>query len=56
MLWFTIAFISGVVVFIVLGVDYIALILLIVYVGARAILFLFVIMMLNLMDLKAISN
>ena len=51
-LWFTIAFISGVVVFIVLGVDYIALILLIVYVGARAILFLFVIMMLNLTDLR----
>lgn len=37
--------------FILLNVEFIALIFLIVYVGAIAILFLFVIMMLNLTDL-----
>ena len=55
-LWLTIAFISAVVLFIVLVVDYIALIFLIVYVGARAILFLFVIMMLNLTDLRGLLH
>ena len=38
--------------FILLNIDFIALIFLIVYVGAIAILFLFVIMMLNLTDLE----
>jgi NADH:ubiquinone oxidoreductase subunit 6 (subunit J) len=37
--------------FILLNVEFIALIFLIIYVGAIAILFLFVIMMLNLADL-----
>ena len=45
------AFISAAVLFILLEVDFIALMILIVYVGAIAILFLFVIMMLNLTDL-----
>ena len=45
------AFISAAVFFILLEVDFIALMILIVYVGAIAILFLFVIMMLNLTDL-----
>lgn len=43
-------------VFIFLDVDFIALIILIVYVGAIAILFLFVIMMLNLMDLRGLLD
>ena len=37
---------------VLLGVDFIALILLIVYVGAIALLFLFVVMMLNLSGLR----
>jgi len=41
------AFINGIGIFILLGLDFIALIYCIVYVGAIAILFLFVIMLLN---------
>ena len=39
-------------IFILLEIDFLALILLIVYVGAIAILFLFVVMMLNLIGLE----
>ena len=46
------AFTSASALFILLEVEFIALIFLIVYVGAIAILFLFVIMMLNLTDLE----
>lgn len=55
-LWLILAFTSAVVYFIILEVDYIALIFLIVYVGAIAIIFLFVIMMLNLTDLKGLLD
>lgn len=55
-LWLIMAFTSAVVLFIFLEVDYIALIFLIVYVGAIAIIFLFVIMMLNLTDLKGLLD
>nr|ATI10791.1 NADH dehydrogenase subunit 6 [Plenaster craigi] len=51
-LWLIVAFTSASALFILLEVEFIALILLIVYVGAIAILFLFVIMMLNLTDLE----
>ncbi len=51
-LWLVVAFIGASAIFILLEVDFIALILLIVYVGAIAILFLFVIMMLNLTGLE----
>lgn len=47
-----VAFISASAIFIQLEVDFLALILLVVYVGAIAILFLFVIMMLNLTGLE----
>lgn len=46
------AFTSASALFILLEVEFIALMFLIVYVGAIAILFLFVIMMLNLMDFE----
>ena len=55
-LWLIAGFSSAVVVFIFLDVEFIALIILIVYVGAIAILFLFVIMMLNLMDLRGLLD
>lgn len=51
-LWLVVAFIGASAIFILLEVDFLALILLIVYVGAIAILFLFVIMMLNLTGLE----
>nr|QGX43501.1 NADH dehydrogenase subunit 6 [Thoosa mismalolli] len=51
-LWMVVAFIGASALFIILEVEFIALILLIVYVGAIAILFLFVIMMLNLTGLE----
>ena len=51
-LWLVVAFISASAIFIQLEVDFLALILLVVYVGAIAILFLFVIMMLNLTGLE----
>ena len=46
-LWLIMVFISASALFILLDAEFIALIFLIVYVGAIAILFLFVIMMLN---------
>jgi len=55
-LWLIAAFINAAVLFILLEVDFIALIILIVYVGAIAILFLFVIMMLNLTDFKGLLD
>jgi NADH:ubiquinone oxidoreductase subunit 6 (subunit J) len=48
--WLIWAFTVGIILFIVLEVDFIGIIILIVYVGAIAILFIFVIMMLNLSD------
>lgn len=48
--WLVVAFINSAALFILLGVDFIALMLIIIYVGAIAILFLFVIMMLNLAE------
>ncbi len=51
-LWLVVAFIGASGLFILLEVEFLALILLIVYVGAIAILFLFVIMMLNLTGLE----
>lgn len=50
--WLIVAFVSASAIFIVIEVEFIGLLFLIVYVGAIAILFLFVIMMLNLTDLK----
>nr|AFX73456.1 NADH dehydrogenase subunit 6 [Oscarella sp. violet] len=50
--WLIVVFLGASALFILLGIDFIALIFLIVYVGAIAILFLFVIMMLNLTDLE----
>ena len=47
-LWLVATFLCGVALFVSQGVDYIAFIFLIIYVGAIAILFLFVTMMLNL--------
>lgn len=47
-LWLVATFLCGVALFVSQGIDYIAFILLIIYVGAIAILFLFVTMMLNL--------
>ena len=47
-----VAFIGASALFILLEIDFLALILLIFYVGAIAILFLFVIMMLNLTGLE----
>lgn len=46
--WLIVGFINTSILFILIDVDFIALILLIVYVGAIAILFLFVVMMLNI--------
>nr|QDP70638.1 NADH dehydrogenase subunit 6 [Halipteris cf. finmarchica RH-2019]UKP87683.1 NADH dehydrogenase subunit 6 [Balticina finmarchica] len=45
--WLVIAFVNAAVMFISLGLDYIGLIFIIVYVGAIAILFLFVIMLIQ---------
>nr|YP_010323009.1 NADH dehydrogenase subunit 6 [Malacacanthus capensis]UKP87823.1 NADH dehydrogenase subunit 6 [Malacacanthus capensis] len=45
--WLVIAFVNAAVMFISLGLDYIGLIVIIVYVGAIAILFLFVIMLIQ---------
>ena len=45
-----VTFINSAALFILLGLDFIALMMIIVYVGAIAILFLFVIMMLNLAE------
>lgn len=51
-LWLIVAFVNTTAFFILLNVEFIALIFLIVYVGAIAILFLFAIMMLNLTSLS----
>ena len=50
LVWLVITFLQSAIVLIGLHIDYIALILILIYVGAIAILFLFVIMMLDLMD------
>ena len=50
-LWLVMAFMGASAIFIILDINFIALIILIVYVGAIAILFLFVVMMLNLTGL-----
>lgn len=50
------AFINSATLFILLGLEFLALMLIIIYVGAIAILFLFVIMMLNLMEGRGESH
>jgi NADH-quinone oxidoreductase subunit J len=47
-LWLILAFFSSAALFILLGAEFLAMILLIVYVGAVAVLFLFVVMMLDI--------
>ena len=53
-LWLILAFISSAGLFVLLGAEFVAMLLVIVYVGAVAVLFLFVVMMLdiNLAELK----
>ena len=46
-LWLILAFFNGAGLFLLLGAEFIAMLLVIVYVGAVAVLFLFVVMMLN---------
>jgi NADH-quinone oxidoreductase subunit J len=55
-LWLVMVYINGGILFILMQAGFIALIFLIVYVGAISILFLFVIMMLNLRDLRGILD
>nr|QZN07997.1 NADH dehydrogenase subunit 6 [Craspedacusta sowerbii] len=50
--WLTLTFILTAMLFITLSIDFVALMLVIVYVGAIAILFLFVIMMLDVLRFK----
>nr|YP_010322855.1 NADH dehydrogenase subunit 6 [Cornularia pabloi]UKP87543.1 NADH dehydrogenase subunit 6 [Cornularia pabloi] len=45
--WLVVAFVNAAVMFVALGLDYIGLIIIIVYIGAIAILFLFVIMLIQ---------
>ncbi len=54
-LWLILAFISAAGLFVLLGAEFVAMLLIIVYVGAVAVLFLFVVMMLdvNFAELKA---
>ena len=54
-LWLIMTFFSAVAMFVLLGAEFIAMILAIVYVGAVAVLFLFVVMMLDVdfAELKA---
>jgi len=47
-LWLIVAFFSSAGLFILLGAEFLAMVLIIVYVGAVAVLFLFVVMMLNI--------
>lgn len=54
-IWLVLTFISSSLLIISLGYDFIGLIVIIVYVGAIAILFLFVIMMLDILQLKKIT-
>jgi NADH-quinone oxidoreductase subunit J len=46
-LWLILAFLSGAGLFVLLGAEFVAMLLIIVYVGAVAVLFLFVVMMLD---------
>jgi len=46
-LWLILAFISSAGLFVLLGAEFVAMLLVIVYVGAVAVLFLFVVMMLD---------
>jgi NADH-quinone oxidoreductase subunit J len=54
-LWLILAFLSAAGLFVLLGAEFVAMLLIIVYVGAVAVLFLFVVMMLdvNFAELKA---
>ena len=54
-LWLILAFISSAGLFVLLGAEFVAMLLIIVYVGAVAVLFLFVVMMLDVefAELKA---
>ena len=47
-LWLILAFLSSAGLFVLLGAEFVAMLLIIVYVGAVAVLFLFVVMMLNI--------
>ena len=55
MLWLILAFLSAAGLFVLLGAEFVAMLLVIVYVGAVAVLFLFVVMMLDVdfAELKA---
>ena len=55
MLWLILAFLSSAGLFVLLGAEFVAMLLIIVYVGAVAVLFLFVVMMLDVdfAELKA---
>nr|YP_009139540.1 NADH dehydrogenase subunit 6 [Discosoma nummiforme]AKF78551.1 NADH dehydrogenase subunit 6 [Discosoma nummiforme] len=50
--WLIVVFVGSTALFLLLGIDFVALMFLIIYVGAIAILFLFVIMLLNLTDFQ----
>ena len=54
-LWLILAFLSSAGLFVLLGAEFVAMLLIIVYVGAVAVLFLFVVMMLDIdfAELKA---
>ena len=54
-LWLILAFLSAAGLFVLLGAEFVAMLLIIVYVGAVAVLFLFVVMMLDVdfAELKA---
>ena len=51
-LWLILAFLSSAGLFVMLGAEFVAMLLIIVYVGAVAVLFLFVVMMLNVAQQK----
>ena len=51
-LWLILAFLSSAGLFVLLGAEFLAMLLIIVYVGAVAVLFLFVVMMLNVAQQK----
>lgn len=55
-IWLVLSFIGAAIVFIQLQADFIALVTLIIYVGAIAILFIFVLMMLNLSSFEFDNN
>lgn len=55
-IWLVLSFLNVASLFIILNLDFVGMILLIVYVGAIAILFVFVIMMLNLSKLETELN